>query len=108
LTQRFDELIKIITRSNTKTKQLEDKIASYEKRIHDLSEKNSEEYRALSKSEEDQFGANNGFEKLSEHVERLLELTRNSTDLLEYTSEKFSDVSEQNRKLKGIHESGLE
>jgi BMFP domain-containing protein YqiC len=107
-TQRFDELIKIIIRSNAETEQLENKITGYEKRIHDSSEKNPGDHRALSKSGEDQFGKNNDFEKLSEHVEHLLGLTRNATDLLEYASEKFSDVSEQNRKLREIMESGLE
>jgi ribosomal protein S17E len=102
LTQRFDELIMTLIRSNPETKQLENKIAGYVRRTRDLSGKNSEDHMGPVKSGEDQFETNDGFEELREHVERLLELTRNATDLLEYASEKFSDVSEQNRKLRGI------
>jgi hypothetical protein len=108
LTQRFDELIKTIISSNVGTKQHEDKIAGYEGRIHNPSGKNSEDHMGLVKRGEGQFGTNDGFEELRQHVERLLELTHNATDLLEHASEKFSDVGEQNRKLRGIQESGLE
>jgi len=108
LTKTFDELIKTVTRSSIEMKQLEDKIADYEKRILDLSKKSSEDHLALAKSGEDQFGPNDSFEKLSEHIDRLFELTHNATDLLEYASEKFSGISEQNMKLKGVHENGKE
>jgi uncharacterized phage infection (PIP) family protein YhgE len=103
LTKNLDELTNAIMQGDTGRPKLKNKKIDYEKRTTDLSEEMPEDQARMDKSTEDQYGTNDSLGNLSERIKRLLEMTHNATDLLEYLSEKFLDMREENRKLKETH-----